>query len=352
MEYRVCFCRIASWFTYFTRKNRGEQLHKIFKLCGSPPDDYWKKSKLPHATLFKPQHAYESCLWRLLKTFQNVMWNLLKPCCLWSRISEGPPHLLLHLSISRRSRMHVIIKLTKIPSKQRDRCKASRRLKRKKPVRPRGPEVSRRLDTKKGGDLILGFELRKPSINTIDDDGSHTKHASQGDIPYSGPLQVPGSSGFAWARRRLDDSLSIRSRSRSSSRSLISEPSGPLHLKSYESKCNENLDRTGSRGRESNGLVIKNWNQLERPDSFDAGSDGFVKRMNMMYHDHEEKVELVEFSGPLLSQPNRIDELLERHERQIRQAVRRSWFQRGKKWASELEMFLDMVDPFIIIRFF
>lgn len=39
-----------------------EQLHKIFKLCGSPPDDYWKKSRLPHATLFKPQQPYDSCL--------------------------------------------------------------------------------------------------------------------------------------------------------------------------------------------------------------------------------------------------------------------------------------------------
>lgn len=39
--------------------------------------------------------------------------------------------------------------------------------------------------------------------------------------------------------------------------------------------------------------------------------------------------DMVEFSGPLLSQSYRVDELLERHERQIRQAVRRSWFQRG-----------------------
>ncbi|CAN8253446.1 unnamed protein product [Cochlearia groenlandica] len=36
-----------------------EQLHKIFKLCGSPSDLYWKKYKLPNATLFKPQHPYK-----------------------------------------------------------------------------------------------------------------------------------------------------------------------------------------------------------------------------------------------------------------------------------------------------
>ncbi|XP_055835899.1 probable serine/threonine-protein kinase At1g09600 [Solanum dulcamara] len=39
-----------------------EQMHKIFKLCGSPSEEYWKKSKLPHATSFKPQHPYKRCV--------------------------------------------------------------------------------------------------------------------------------------------------------------------------------------------------------------------------------------------------------------------------------------------------
>lgn len=47
-----------------------------------------------------------------------------------------------------------------------------------------------------------------------------------------------------------------------------------------------------------------------------------------VFQDQGDKVEL---SGPLLSQSQNVDELLQRHERHIRQAVRRSWFQRGKK---------------------
>lgn len=43
----------------------------------------------------------------------------------------------------------------------------------------------------------------------------------------------------------------------------------------------------------------------------------------------QDKGDKVEFSGPLLSQTHRVDELLERHERQIRRAVRKSWFHRG-----------------------
>ncbi|PIA61662.1 hypothetical protein AQUCO_00300886v1 [Aquilegia coerulea] len=46
-----------------------EQLHKIFKLCGSPSDEYWKKSKLPHATIFKPQQPYKRCIAETFKDF-------------------------------------------------------------------------------------------------------------------------------------------------------------------------------------------------------------------------------------------------------------------------------------------
>ncbi|XP_038892545.1 probable serine/threonine-protein kinase At1g09600 isoform X1 [Benincasa hispida] len=46
-----------------------EQLHKIFKLCGSPSEEYWKRSKLPHATIFKPQHPYKRCVAETFKDF-------------------------------------------------------------------------------------------------------------------------------------------------------------------------------------------------------------------------------------------------------------------------------------------
>ncbi|KAK8951500.1 putative serine/threonine-protein kinase [Platanthera zijinensis] len=46
-----------------------EQLHMIFKLCGSPSEEYWRKSKLPHATVFKPQHPYRSTI---SEEFKNI----------------------------------------------------------------------------------------------------------------------------------------------------------------------------------------------------------------------------------------------------------------------------------------
>ncbi|KAG6548817.1 hypothetical protein Mapa_009578 [Marchantia paleacea] len=55
-----------------------EQLHKIFKLCGSPSEEYWRKSKLPHATIFKPQQPYKRCIADTFKEFPNSSLALLE----------------------------------------------------------------------------------------------------------------------------------------------------------------------------------------------------------------------------------------------------------------------------------
>ncbi|KAH0655033.1 hypothetical protein KY285_029915 [Solanum tuberosum] len=50
-------------------KTEVEQLHKVFKLCGSPSDDFWQKSKLPNAKIFKPIEPYRR---NLEATFHDV----------------------------------------------------------------------------------------------------------------------------------------------------------------------------------------------------------------------------------------------------------------------------------------
>ncbi|KAL1548512.1 [pyruvate dehydrogenase (acetyl-transferring)] kinase [Salvia divinorum] len=64
-------CILAELFAgkpIMTGRTEVEQLHRIFKLCGSPSEEYWKRSKLPHATLFKPQQAYKR---RIAETFKD-----------------------------------------------------------------------------------------------------------------------------------------------------------------------------------------------------------------------------------------------------------------------------------------
>ncbi|KAG8392008.1 hypothetical protein BUALT_Bualt01G0246900 [Buddleja alternifolia] len=48
-----------------------EQMHKIFKLCGSPTEDYWRKTKLPHATSFKSKRVYKHRVADAFKDFPS-----------------------------------------------------------------------------------------------------------------------------------------------------------------------------------------------------------------------------------------------------------------------------------------
>ncbi|XP_024974937.1 protein IMPAIRED IN BABA-INDUCED STERILITY 1-like [Cynara cardunculus var. scolymus] len=54
-----------------------EQLHKIFKLCGTPPDEYWTKSKLPLAAMFRPQFTYASTLRERCKELPRTVVDLI-----------------------------------------------------------------------------------------------------------------------------------------------------------------------------------------------------------------------------------------------------------------------------------
>ncbi|KAE9606517.1 putative protein-serine/threonine kinase CMGC-CDK-CRK7-CDK9 family [Lupinus albus] len=53
-----------------------EQMHKIFKLCGSPSEDYWQRTKLPHSTSFKPQHCYRRNIFETFKSFPSSALTL------------------------------------------------------------------------------------------------------------------------------------------------------------------------------------------------------------------------------------------------------------------------------------
>lgn len=55
-----------------------EQLHKVFKLCGSPSDEYWKRSRFTNATLYKPQQPYKRCITDTFKDFPSSSLALIE----------------------------------------------------------------------------------------------------------------------------------------------------------------------------------------------------------------------------------------------------------------------------------
>ncbi|CAA0218967.1 unnamed protein product [Arabidopsis thaliana] len=367
-----------------------EQLHKIFKLCGSPPEDYWKKSKLPHAMLFKPQQHYDGCLRETLKLkgLSDADINLIETLLSIQPHKRGTAStaLVSQYFTSKPfacdpSSLPVYSPSKEIDAKHREdttrkkisgngrRGTESRKPTRKPPAfaklapaedvrhhsqkfqKRNGHSVHNSIDS----DSTLFEKMQKPS-NHEKDEASHVKNASQGDVPFSGPLQVSVSSGFAWAKRRKDD-ICVRSHNRSLSRGHIPNLLGPSPAFSentdVDSKNNEKEkeekhgERTDSQDREAYEMLklsmLKKWRQLERPDSFGGSDEYHSQELSLELYQREEKAaklghlgyedndEKIEFSGPLLSKSYGVDELLERHERQIRQLVRKSWFQKGKK---------------------
>ncbi|KAK2355237.1 Protein kinase superfamily protein [Trifolium repens] len=299
-----------------------EQLHKIFKLCGSPPDKYWKKTRLPHATLFKPQQPYDSCLRETFKDFPATSVNLLQTLLSVDPNKRGT-------ASSALSSEYTHLAKRSMPAKHEEETKRKKiggrgsgpesRRPSRKPVRPNKLPIAQDLKsqvqtTQKMDDRSIHIlkeentnicdEASKPS-NGKAEDASHMKNASQADVPFHGPLQVSKSSGFAWAKRRKDDTTSIRSHTRSISKGHIFNSLESSTIKKFLEYHSQELS-----------MMV-----YHREDSLS-------RRSNRRYQDQEEKVE---FSGPLISQMHTVDELLERHERHIRHTVRRSWFQRGKK---------------------
>lgn len=140
----------------------------------------------------------------------------------------------------------------------------------------------------------IGDKAQKPSSGKPED-ASHTKNASQGDIPLSGPFHVSTSSGFAWAKSRKDDT-SFRSHCRTISRGHIFNS---LELSTLNSK--NNLDTTNQESKEFCGgytnskghdlleiskLSMQNhWSKFDGPDSFDASDEYHSQELPMaLYH--------------------------------------------------------------------
>ncbi|XP_042444568.1 protein IMPAIRED IN BABA-INDUCED STERILITY 1-like isoform X2 [Zingiber officinale] len=361
-----------------------EQLHKIFRLCGSPPEEFWKKSKLPHATIFKPHRPYVNSLYGTFQDLPRAAISLLETflsvepykrgsatSALASEYFRTMPYACEPSSLPKYSpTKEMDIKNREASQRRRiaGRQEAMRRPFKADRTSGQSGGLSKLADTKKDaqlnveatehdeqkglkrvdGETRLFVDLQPmPSIKNPDE-GHHMKHNSEQDIVFSGPLRVSTSSGFSWARRQREDHVYNRSHSRRNSRRNLSAARDLSDIENVKSKLGpkgpQNGDlHAGSKHHESQELakiaMLKRWAQLEHPGSFDTSEsfpsqdfsealcngDPSSMRHNYMGFNNQDRVE---FSGPLLSQTCKVDELLQKHERQIRQAVRRSWFRR------------------------
>ncbi|KAH0436588.1 hypothetical protein IEQ34_026370 [Dendrobium chrysotoxum] len=368
-------------------KTEVEQIHKIFKLCGSPSDEYWRKSRLPHETLFKPQQAYQSrlhetfgCLpesaYKLLETFLSIepqkrgtatsalsseYFTTMPYACDPSCLPKYPPN----KEIDAKHREESLkIKITGAPQaseiarrpprstrslKSNVSSKLSRLeepwLKAENTQKHGGRQNSARVNDEAG--LFVDMP-QKDVIHSVNEDRKAILHYGV-DNGFSAPVSFDASGGFTLAKNRREDQASVRSHSKSSSKCDIPgvlDSSNVLQSKIYPDPIvHAKGDALGfcayskieKPSEIERNLMVHQWVQLGHPELDNQSHDSTYtdcnidalssKPCNMGYKKPDDRVE---FSAPLLYQSRKVDELLERHEQQIRQAVRRTWHQKDK----------------------
>ncbi|KAJ3697840.1 hypothetical protein LUZ61_001545 [Rhynchospora tenuis] len=360
-----------------TGRTEIEQLHKIFKLCGSPPEEYWKKSKLPHATIFKPHHPYRSSLQEMLNKIPDNAFGMLETllsvepykrgtaasalsseyfntepyACEPSSLPKYSPNKELDAKIredsSRRKNSGGRVREQDSSRRQTRAYRAARELIGSTKLQDGHHEESRskpRQERRKlNGHTRLLVDL-KPLPELIPeriqnvrrfDTAKHMFDAEndQQDVAFSGPLIISSSNNFAWAKKPREERPGTNWRPISRDELIRNEG----HNKREDKQPNELKELCNDGPKRG---VLKKWSQLERRescDSFDAYFQDDMSARNSHVESEQEPSERMEYSGPLSLQPHLIDDLLKRHERHIRQAFRKSWFKKGKKQAANVD---------------
>ncbi|CAL1392181.1 unnamed protein product [Linum trigynum] len=363
-----------------------EQLHKIFKLCGSPPDEFWKQyHHLPNATMFRPQHPYESSLKERCKDFPPAAVDLLE--CLISIDPEkrgSASSALMSRFINSEPYACDPSTLPKYPpNKEMDAKYREDRRRKKSSLKPRESVLKRPKATHhRGGSLsklILREEVKEnnnqPSLTKVNANHPHAGQRRGGGIglrrelsmesnttvvptrlqkgeqqqqqrqhqhqAYTGPAPaISASSGFAWTtRKRRDDLLSTLSYDTNGSQ--VSGLDAPFKFPNLNAERRaRDVDRQSQQdchNKEQHTIS----SQQQQQNQFDAPPPDSLKAflsyviaedipLSHATHDPVHQSDTIQFSGPLLSQSNKvaqsnqIGELLRKNENQIRRVARRS----------------------------
>ncbi|KAF4403593.1 hypothetical protein G4B88_002446 [Cannabis sativa] len=344
-----------------------EQLHKIFKLCGSPSEEYWKRSKLPHATIFKPTHPYKRCVAETFKDFPSSTLSLLEKLLAVEPAGRGTASSALQSEFFTMKPLPCDPStLPKYPpSKEFDaklRDEEARRLKAagkevgyeslKKGSRVSkavpAPDANAELQSsiqkhkgqhnpksvsekfnheEEGGSGFLIEPPRDMSRNGIPQSGqsmllsafgSHNMDARAGQSRNGAELRSPRSNVHRGAVELSRFSNSVAARSES-----WFDSSGETSMTSHWPEERINGGYSQLNGGDSSGKQEWSHHLLERPMSSHKNKDEPMseKEPSAAY---AYKKNRIHYSGPLMPAGGNLDEMLKEHEKKIQHAVRKA----------------------------
>ncbi|CAA7035168.1 unnamed protein product [Microthlaspi erraticum] len=318
-------------------KTEVEQLHKIFKLCGSPTENYWRKQKLPSSAGFKTAIPYRRKLSEMFKDFPASVLSLLET--------------LLSIDPDQRSSADSALEseyfktkpfacdpsyLPKYPPSKEIDAKMRDEAKRQRPKPERQDSQARRshdrkfvppikgnhslsmtmekqyLDLKSRNDSFKSFKEERTSHGPVPDYlNMHTRNIQTGGrVSHSGPLM---------SNQNMARSTMYVKENAPPPRYPPSRVNPKLLSGSFSSKTLLDQPVMNQRRRDRRAY--------NRADTMDS------RHMTTpidpsWYNPSDSKIYM---SGPLLPQPRKVDQMLEEHDRQIQELNRQAQKKREGK---------------------
>ncbi|KAJ4823107.1 hypothetical protein Tsubulata_017606 [Turnera subulata] len=331
-----------------------EQLHKIFKLCGSPSEDYWRKAKLPHSSVIKPQRPYRRCVAETFKDFPASAVELMENLLSMDPAHRGTAALVLKSQFfttkpfaCNPSSLPKYPPSKEIDAKLRDEEARRQGVSGSKRIAPKEstvvpepnviPEpaasVKRRSYSKssvRGDQSVSGF-LFDPSkhYQAVKNGRKDVLENQRREVSRSGPL-VFGTAGNKGGKDH-DNSYAPSIRSNLSTISGLVATRTSLPEARQEKPCSSQPEVVKHAGRyqgaafnelDSARKQDQNRQMQKIGDSPQAGGGRPSAKGPNPYH-HGAKGNKIYVSGPLLVPSNNVEQMLKEHDRQIQEFARR-----------------------------
>ncbi|CAM8995760.1 unnamed protein product [Rhodiola kirilowii] len=333
-----------------------EQLHKIFKLCGSPSEEMWRKSKLPNATAYKPSKPYKRCIAETFNDFADVALRLMEILLSLDPKHRGTAAHALENEYFTAEPLPCDPSSLPVypPSKEMDAKERqdARRLKGpggkvQKPDLGRSREANANADAKSAlvmqlrqdsstsksrneklnpwkGEAVSGFSLGEHRQVQHEKTVSKEMLDNQNRYSYSGPL-VAGVGLMKGGKKLNDPSMTAKRTDLSKLSGLVASRTSNLSStddqrdksKSSQSNVDNHRSRFSSAFNEWDSAVKHDQNRHSQRISVACQDEGITQSRDSM---NESKVA---FSGPLVSSL-KVDQILKDHDRQVQEHSRRA----------------------------
>ncbi|CAA0815979.1 Protein kinase superfamily protein [Striga hermonthica] len=332
-----------------------EQLHKIFKLCGSPSEEYWKKSKLPHATIFKPQQPYKRRVFETFKDFPEPAVALIEillsidptdrgsaASALKSEFFTAKPHPCDPSSLPKYPPTKEFD--AKIREEARRLVPAGSKAQRQD-VEKRGSRESRAVPAPEANaELISSMQKRRSQSNSRSRSemfSSHPEEAASGfPIDPPRPSHLAGQSNETHIRGSHSGPLANRAKSEKPIEddpkpSSVAARRSIMLSGEHEEKLSSRHDFPklmsrfpGSFKEVTNAILRRDGKNFVNADSRPCEDERVGKDPVLL--GYGSKGNKIHYSGPLLVPSGKVDQALKDHDRQVQEAVRRARLEKAR----------------------